>query len=322
MSNLLFNNVNKRFKDVVALSNFTLDVEPGELITLLGPSGCGKTTALRIAAGFEYADSGDISADAVSLTHVRPQKRNMGMVFQSYSLFPHLTVTENVSFGLSVRKHDKATQSRRVNDMLELVQLGTLGSRYPHQLSGGQQQRVALARALAIEPSVLLLDEPLSALDARVRTEVRDEIRALQKRTDTTTLFVTHDQKEAIAISDRVCVMGNGSIHQVGTPRQVYLHPETDFVAGFIGQSDSVILGGRQFLVRPEDVAIVATGDERGHLAYVKAVEFVGANIQVVLMMDELGQEVRSYMPSTADITPAIGDAVGVHFTRILRTIA
>jgi putative spermidine/putrescine transport system ATP-binding protein len=321
MSNLTFSHVDKYFGDVAALKDFSLEVQPGELITLLGPSGCGKTTALRIAAGFERADRGSLAVSDNEISHLPPQKRNMGMVFQSYSLFPHLTVAENVAFGLSVRKENKKNQSVRVNEMLELVQLGELGARFPHQLSGGQQQRVALARALAIGPSVLLLDEPLSALDAKVRTEVRDEIRALQKRTNTTTLFVTHDQEEAIAISDRVCVMGNGTIHQVGTPRQVYLEPATDFVARFIGQSDVVTLQGHKILVRPEDVTLVPVSNERGRLAYVKRIDFVGANIQLVLMLNELGQEVRSLQHSSSLSIPAVGDAVGVHFSRVLREI-
>lgn len=318
MSTLQFKNVDKYFGDVAALKDFSLSVQPGELIALLGPSGCGKTTALRLAAGFERPDFGTLTMAGADISQLPPQKRNMGMVFQNYSLFPHLTVQENVEFGLSVRRQDKAVRSQRAGDMLELVRLGELGARYPHQLSGGQQQRVALARALAIEPSVLLLDEPLSALDARVRVEVRDEIRELQKRTGTTTLFVTHDQEEAIAIADRICVMGQGTIHQVGTPRDVYLDPYTEFVAGFIGLSDSVTLDGRHFLVRPEDVRIVSPDDERSHLGYVKNVEFIGANVLVVLMLNERGQEVRSLLPNSESSLPAIGDAVGVHFSRIL----
>lgn len=318
MSTLQFTNVDKYFGDVAALKDFTLSVQPGELIALLGPSGCGKTTALRLAAGFERPDFGTLTMKGADISQLPPQKRNMGMVFQNYSLFPHLTVQENVEFGLSVRRQDKAVRSQRAGDMLELVQLGELGARYPHQLSGGQQQRVALARALAIEPSVLLLDEPLSALDARVRVEVRDEIRELQKRTGTTTLFVTHDQEEAIAIADRICVMGQGTIHQVGTPRDVYLDPYTEFVAGFIGLSDSVTLDGRHFLVRPEDVRIISPDDERSHLGYVKNVEFIGANVLVVLMLNERGQEVRCLLPNGESSLPAIGDAVGVHFSRIL----
>jgi putative spermidine/putrescine transport system ATP-binding protein len=318
MSTLHFNNIDKRFGSVVALKDFSLSVQPGELITLLGPSGCGKTTALRIAAGFERPDFGTLSLSSTDISHLPPQKRNMGMVFQNYSLFPHLTVKENVEFGLSVRRQEKKVRAQRASDMLELVQLGNLGARYPHQLSGGQQQRVALARALAIGPSVLLLDEPLSALDARVRVEVRNEIRSLQKSTGTTTLFVTHDQEEAIAIADRICVMGQGTIHQVGTPEDVYLDPHTEFVAQFIGLSDSVSISGRKFLVRPEEVRIVSPDDERAHLGYIKSVDFVGANRIAVLMLNELGQEVRAVLPNGDSHLPTVGDAVGVHFSRPL----
>lgn len=318
MSNVTYHNISKRFGDVVALHEFSLSLNEGELVTLLGPSGCGKTTALRIAAGFETSDSGSLSVGGVDVTGLPPQKRNMGMVFQNYSLFPHLTVKENIEFGLTVRKQDKSRRHTRVNDMLELVQLGKLGARFPHQLSGGQQQRVALARALAIEPSVLLLDEPLSALDARVRTEVRDEIRQLQKRTNTTTLFVTHDQDEAVAISDRICVMGNGNIHQVGTPRDVYMNPATEFAATFIGQSDDVSINDQRFLVRPEDVSLVAPQTDNSHLGYVKRIEFLGTHSYVVVMLDHHGQEVRSVIPHMYAHHYNVGDAVGVRFNRIL----
>jgi putative spermidine/putrescine transport system ATP-binding protein len=318
MSSVTFSSISKRFGDVIALQDFTLSLNEGELVTLLGPSGCGKTTALRIAAGFETSDAGTFSVGGVDVTGLSPQKRNMGMVFQNYSLFPHLTVRENIEFGLSVRKQEKSRRLTRVNDMLELVQLGKLGARFPHQLSGGQQQRVALARALAIEPSVLLLDEPLSALDARVRTEVRDEIRQLQQRTNTTTLFVTHDQDEAVAISDRICVMGNGTIHQVGTPRDVYMNPSTEFAATFIGESDIVTINEQRFLVRPEDVSLVAAQTDNSHLGYVKSIEFLGTHSHVVVMLDHLGQEVRSVVPHINSHHYTIGDAVGVRFRRVL----
>jgi putative spermidine/putrescine transport system ATP-binding protein len=318
MSSVTFNSISKNFGDVIALQNFSLSLNEGELVTLLGPSGCGKTTALRIAAGFETSDAGTFSVGGVDVTGLAPQKRNMGMVFQNYSLFPHLTVRENIEFGLSVRKHDKSRRLTRVNDMLELVQLGKLGARFPHQLSGGQQQRVALARALAIGPSVLLLDEPLSALDARVRTEVRDEIRQLQQRTATTTLFVTHDQDEAVAISDRICVMGNGTIHQVGTPRDVYMNPATEFAATFIGESNAVTINQQRFLVRPEDVALVSAQTDNSHLGYVKSIEFLGTHSHVVVMLDHLGQEIRSVIPHHYSHHYNVGDAVGIRFSRVL----
>jgi putative spermidine/putrescine transport system ATP-binding protein len=318
MSHVNFQSITKRFGNVVALDNFTMSVESGELITLLGPSGCGKTTALRIAAGFESPDSGSLIVDGLDILQLPAQKRHMGMVFQNYSLFPHLTVAENVEFGLSVRRHDKLQRLRRVKDMLELVQVGELGARYPHQLSGGQQQRVALARALAIEPSVLLLDEPLSALDAQVRVEVRNEIRSLQKTSGTTTLFVTHDQEEAVAISDRICVMGSGRIHQIDTPENVYRQPATDFVASFIGLSDAIELDGRVVRVRPEDVVLVSPDAPDAYLGYVKRVDFSGSHSYVVVMLNDRGQEVRSIIPNSHLLNFNPGDSVGVKLSHVL----
>ncbi len=219
----------------MALDGFDLTLSPGELVALLGPSGCGKTTTLRLLAGLEDADGGRVVVDGKDLTRVPANKRDMGMVFQAYSLFPHLTVQDNVAFGLRLRGVDKQERSRRALEMLELVGLSTQADRYAHQISGGQQQRVALARALAIQPQVLLLDEPLSALDAKVRAQLRDEIRRIQLEVGITTLFVTHDQEEALAIADRVGVMKEGHLEQLGPPTDVYARPATSFVAEFVG---------------------------------------------------------------------------------------
>ncbi|MDP2290608.1 MAG: ABC transporter ATP-binding protein, partial [Actinomycetota bacterium] len=235
MTTLDYISVRKTFGTNVALESLDLDVREGELITLLGPSGCGKTTALRIAAGFEFADSGAVLVGGADITRTPAHKRNMGMVFQSYSLFPNMTVAKNVEFGLRTRSVEATTRHHRVAEMLELVQLTPFADRYPHQISGGQAQRVALARALAVQPRVLLLDEPLSALDAKVRTTLRDEIRRIQTEVGITTLFVTHDQEEALAISDRICVMSQGRVEQLGTPTEVYRTPSTAFVARFVG---------------------------------------------------------------------------------------
>jgi putative spermidine/putrescine transport system ATP-binding protein len=235
-STLVYQAIRKTFAGVAAIESFDLAMEPGELVSLLGPSGCGKTTALRIAAGFEQPDSGAILVDDRNVVGTPPHRRNMGMVFQSYSLFPNLDVSGNVAFGLRVRRVAKADQHRRVGEALERVHLSHLATRYPHQLSGGQQQRVALARALVFEPAVLLLDEPLSALDAKVRVNLREEIRRLQLQLGMTTLFVTHDQEEALSISDRMGVMSNGRLEQLGTPREVYANPATSFVARFVGR--------------------------------------------------------------------------------------
>ncbi len=227
--------IRKRFGDVVALDGVTLAVERGEFFTLLGPSGCGKTTLLRIVAGFETPDEGQVWLEGQDITDLPPNRRSMGMVFQAYSLFPNMTAEENVEFGLRVRGVAPEVRSRRVAELFDLIGLSHARRRYPYQLSGGEQQRVALARALAVEPRVLLLDEPLSALDAKIRVQLREEIRLIQGRLGITTLYVTHDQEEAMAISDRVAVLSRGRVEQVGTPPEIYDRPATPFVAGFVG---------------------------------------------------------------------------------------
>jgi putative spermidine/putrescine transport system ATP-binding protein len=232
--------LSRSFGAVRALDGLSLDIAPGELVALLGPSGCGKTTALRIVAGFEYADSGMVSVDGKEISRVPAAKRDMGMVFQSYSLFPNMTALDNVGFGLRMRKRRTADRNRRASELLDMVGLTDQARKYPHQMSGGQQQRVALARALAIEPRVLLLDEPLSALDAKVRLQLREQIRALQQRLGITTLFVTHDQEEALSMADRVGVMKDGRLEQVAVPGKLYAEPATAFVAEFVGTMNRV----------------------------------------------------------------------------------
>jgi len=334
MTTLDFVSVRKTFGPTVALESLDLSVKEGELISLLGPSGCGKTTALRIAAGFEFADSGAVLVSNADITRTPAHKRNMGMVFQSYSLFPNLTVEGNVEYGLRTRKLDKAERSTRVGEMLELVQLGSMAKRYAHQLSGGQQQRVALARALAIRPEVLLLDEPLSALDAKVRTTLRDEIRRIQTELGITTLFVTHDQEEALAISDRICVMSQGRVEQLGTPTEVYRNPSTAFVARFVGsmnefdaavtgQSEVTVAGQRigapgaasapvgsrvSMLVRPEDLSLT----EDGLPGTVTSVTFQGATTLIGVRLDVLDHLVRADVGKGAADQLQIGDRVAV----------
>ncbi|MCD6428121.1 MAG: ABC transporter ATP-binding protein [Desulfurococcales archaeon] len=271
MVKVVLKNVSKKFGKVVAVDKVSLEVKDGELFTILGPSGCGKTTTLRIVAGFEFPDEGMVLFDDVDVTYWKPYKRGTAMVFQNYALWPHMSVFDNVAYGLRVRKLPRDEVRRRVMEVLELVGLKGLEDRYPLQLSGGQQQRVALARALVIEPKVLLLDEPLSNLDAKLRVKMREEIKRLQKRLGITTIYVTHDQEEAMSLSDRIAIMNNGRVAQIGRPKEVYMNPSNLFVATFIGRSTALIgkvvdvSSGRVKLAISEDVVIkgkVAKGYE------------------------------------------------------------
>jgi putative spermidine/putrescine transport system ATP-binding protein len=253
----------RRYAGVTALDGLSLTLAPGELVALLGPSGCGKTTAMRLVAGLEEADAGRVVIGGADVTRLPANKRDVGMVFQAYSLFPHMTAWQNVAFGLQMRKVGAAERRQKAHETLELVGLAAFANRYAHQLSGGQQQRVALARALAINPKILLLDEPLSALDAKVRSRLRDEIRRVQLEVGITTLFVTHDQEEALAIADRVGVMNKGRLEQLGPPTDVYSRPATPFVAEFVGLTNRLpgvvrdgavdVRGIRLPLVHPDD---------------------------------------------------------------------
>jgi putative spermidine/putrescine transport system ATP-binding protein len=317
--------LSRHYGPVVALDRLDLTLEPGQLVALLGPSGCGKTTTLRLLAGLEDADAGRVIVAGRDITHVPANKRDMGMVFQAYSLFPHMTVRQNVAFGLRLRRVGAAERDQRAIDMLELVGLAEQASRYPHQLSGGQQQRVALARALAIEPQVLLLDEPLSALDAKVRAQLRDEIRRIQLDVGITTLFVTHDQEEALAIADRVGVMREGRLEQLAPPTEVYSRPATSFVAEFVGLSNrlpgevrggEVTVRGRTLplverdvpdgqvvaLVRPEAVTLAshASAESGPLVGTVIAVTFLGATSRVTV---DLGDTTILAQLQTSDAT-------------------
>ncbi len=235
MAYLTLSNISKQFGDSYAVEDFNLDIEKGEFVSFLGPSGCGKTTTLRMVAGFEIPTAGKIMLGGADITDKAPNQRNVGMIFQAYALFPNMTVAQNIGFGLRIRKEAESAVKERVDEMVNLINLQKHANKYPFQLSGGQQQRVALARALANRPQMLLLDEPLSALDAKIRVSLRAEIRAIQKRLGITAIFVTHDQEEALSISDRIVVMNDGHIEQVGTPFQIYNFPQTPFVANFVG---------------------------------------------------------------------------------------
>ena len=241
MAFLELSGVQKQFSGgVLAVEDFNLAAERGEFVSFLGPSGCGKTTTLRMIAGFEQPTAGTVRIDGADMTYVPPNRRHVGMVFQSYALFPNMTVAGNIGFGLKLQRRAKDEIDKRVTELLELIHLEGRGDRYPYQLSGGQQQRVALARALAIEPTVLLLDEPLSALDAKIRVALRIEIREIQRKLGITTVYVTHDQEEALELSDRIVVMSEGRVEQIGTPFEIYNFPTTDFVASFVGTLNTV----------------------------------------------------------------------------------
>ncbi|MFE5633000.1 ABC transporter ATP-binding protein [Streptomyces sp. NPDC056463] len=320
---LRLSGLRRSFGSAVALDGLDLDVAPGELLALLGPSGCGKTTALRVLAGFERPDEGQVLLDGEDIVPVPANRRDTAMVFQSYSLFPHLTAADNVAFGLRMRKVRAAERRARAGELLELVGLAGHGDRFPHQLSGGQQQRVALARALALRPRLLLLDEPLSALDARVRVTLREEIRRLQLELGITTVFVTHDQEEALSMADRVAVMNGGRLEQCATPTELYERPATDFVAEFIGTMNRVpgraagdghveVLGARlpvdgpdgtgdvRVLLRPEALEVTAGGPAR-----VTGTSFHGPTTRLRITLAD-GTDVKADVPThdAAGLTP------------------
>lgn len=337
----------KVYGDAVALEDFSLELAPGELVALLGPSGCGKTTALRILAGLDTDHEGQIIVNGKDIAGVPANKRNMGMVFQAYSLFPTMTVLENVGYGLRVRKVDREKRRAKSQELLELVGLGSMGNRLAHQLSGGQQQRVALARALAIQPTVLLLDEPLSALDAQVRTQLRDEIKRIQTEVGTTTLFVTHDQEEAMAIADRVGVMRHGVLEQCAPPQEVYLNPINVKVAKFVGAmnllpaeivspTELTVFGHRlalrasnapaptgktgMALVRPEQLSLKLADEKGPSSAVVVSRTFLGPLTRISVRMVGDSSTLYISMPSAQALQFVEGSLVDVeiHATSVL----
>jgi putative spermidine/putrescine transport system ATP-binding protein len=341
---LSIQHVEKSFGATKVVHDFNLDVAPGEFVSFLGPSGCGKTTVLRMVAGFEEASAGRILVGDKDVTRLRPNQRNIGMVFQAYALFPNLTVAQNIGFGLRVAGASRADIDRRVADMLAMIGLPQMADRYPYQLSGGQQQRIALARALAPKPKLLLLDEPLSALDAKVRVSLREEIRSIQKELGITTVFVTHDQEEALSISDRIAVMYGGKAEQVGTPFEVYNRPATTFVANFVGTlnvlegtvadastgkvrvADQVVaLKGRlngsrtgdtlSLALRPEAIAL---GPRPGHdsklAGQISDVHFLGSVIRVRVGVGGAVVSLDTFNNS-ATPPPVVGDKAEISFS-------
>jgi putative spermidine/putrescine transport system ATP-binding protein len=334
-TSVLLQNLSRFFGATRALDGLSIEIAPGELVALLGPSGCGKTTALRIVAGFETANTGTVLVDGKDISHVPANRRDMGMVFQSYSLFPNMTALDNVAFGLRMRKLGAAERRKRAGELLDLVGLAPQAKQFPHQLSGGQQQRVALARALAIEPRVLLLDEPLSALDAKVRLQLREQIRTLQQRLGITTLFVTHDQEEALSMADRVGVMREGKLEQIAAPDELYERPATAFVAEFVGvmnripgelQSDGLVavLGGLvpaqgdgdetpglvDVLVRPEGLRMELIQNGNG---IVTNRTFLGSVTRVsVLLSGDVSVQVDKPSAEAAALPPGTSVAVSL----------
>ena len=341
---LSIQSLRKSFGPTTVVEDFNLDVATGEFVSFLGPSGCGKTTVLRMVAGFEQPSAGAIIVGGKDVTRLRPNQRNIGMVFQAYALFPNLTVAQNVGFGLRVAGVSKAESDKRVAEMLSLIKLPEYGDRYPYQLSGGQQQRVALARALAPKPKLLLLDEPLSALDAKVRVSLRDEIRSIQKKLGITTVFVTHDQEEALSISDRIVVMYGGKAEQVGTPFEIYNRPATKFVANFVGtlnvlegvvsdatnglvrvDTQDIQLGGKlngsrngdavSLALRPEAIAL---GPRPGHDAHlggrISEVNFLGSVIRIRVGLGKGVVSLDTFNNSTTP-PPVVGDPASISFS-------
>lgn len=340
MASINLENVQKTFGKVIAVDQLNLQIREGEFFTFLGPSGCGKTTTLRMIAGFYYPTKGIVRFGEKDMTRVPPEKRNTGMVFQNYALFPHMTVFENVAFGLKVRKIPSTEIKNRVHDVLEKVRLDTFSNRQVSQLSGGQQQRVALARALVIEPEILLLDEPLSNLDAKLRDEMRTEILRLQRDYHITTIYVTHDQAEALSMSDRIAVFNNGVCHQIGTPFEIYNEPANDFVAQFIGEINFIpfemdkikeekievrIIQGNQSLsvkripfndvefsmdeklilsIRPESIKLSTQAMEGENVleGKIESLQFFGSAVEILVKVQDIALKVNLLNPADLSV--------------------
>ncbi|SON54075.1 Maltose/maltodextrin import ATP-binding protein MalK [Hartmannibacter diazotrophicus] len=345
MAFLELSHIQKSFGPVQVVKDFNMAIEKGEFVSFLGPSGCGKTTVLRMIAGFETVSAGTITIGGQDMTDLKPNQRNIGMVFQAYALFPNMTVGQNVAFGLKVAGKPKAEIDQTVQEMLDLIHLGHLADRFPYQMSGGQQQRVALARALAIRPRVLLLDEPLSALDAKIRVSLREEIRVIQRKLGITTVFVTHDQEEALSISDRVVVMNEGRADQIGSPFEVYNFPKTRFVANFVGTlnilagkvvdaaTGCIDIEGQQVFaarethklangaactvaLRPEAIRLTPAAEGRNQLSgTIEDVQFLGSVLRVRVRLGSVSIFFDMFN-NPAETPPAPGEAAIVSFGR------
>jgi putative spermidine/putrescine transport system ATP-binding protein len=281
--------IRRAYGDVVAIAGLDLDIATGEFFTLLGPSGSGKTTTLRVIAGFERPDAGHVELAGIDVTHVAPSERDVNTVFQDYALFPHMTVLENVEYGLRVKGTPRNERRAQAHSVLARVRLPNVASRKPVQLSGGQRQRVALARAIVNSPSVLLLDEPLGALDLKLRQEMQVFLKELQRELGITFVYVTHDQEEALTMSDRLAVFNDGRIEQIGTPADVYEHPQTEFVAGFVGVSNVLERGGQRFTIRPEKIHMHDDGTA-GEPGTIREVVYVGMVTRYIVDLDDGGQ--------------------------------
>lgn len=343
MTFLSIDKVSKSFGPTNVVKDFNLSVNEGEFVSFLGPSGCGKTTVLRMIAGFETPTSGAITINGINQSGLKPSKRNIGMVFQAYALFPNMNVFDNVAFGLKIAGMNRADIAKRVKEMLDLIHLGHLADRFPYQLSGGQQQRVALARALAPSPKVLLLDEPLSALDAKIRVSLREEIRTIQRQLGITTIFVTHDQEEALSISDRIAVMNGGIADQLGTPAEIYNKPATKFVANFIGTLNTIeaevvdpalnqvkfastvfspaqplgdVAPGKRvsLALRPEALSLYENAEKDTSIAgNITSINFLGSVVRTRVEIE--GYEISFDMFNNPGIAlPGVGERATVHF--------
>jgi len=345
MTYLSLSNISKQFGEAMVVDDFNLDIDKGEFVSFLGPSGCGKTTTLRMVAGFELPTSGRVTLGGSDITNRPPNQRNVGMIFQAYALFPNMTVAQNIGFGLRIRKESESAVKERVNEMLKLINLEQHANKYPHQLSGGQQQRVALARALANRPQVLLLDEPLSALDAKIRVALRSEIRSIQKALGITAIFVTHDQEEALSISDRIVVMYEGKVEQVGTPFEIYNFPKTHFVANFVGSLNTAVaevtdpekgllnMDGMQFVtaekmdgLKKGDKVRIAIRPERFSFASeqkkanvvdctIENITFLGSVVRIQVLIGNTKFNMDTFNNPFLEL-PKIGDKTQVTFSR------